>query len=221
MNQKTLILDIESSPLLVYVWHLKDQYVDVSQLHTDWKIMAWGAKWLGEKTVHYRDLREFSERTILFRLRELLEQADIVITQNGVSFDMRKINARFVLLGLKPVHTLRHFDTYLLAKRVASFTSNKLEYLTEKCNVKYHKLTHTAFPGLKLWKECLNGNIKAWEEMERYNIHDVLSTEELYENLKAFAPKAFPRPDNEKCDACGKENRLKIKCQSCGRWETQ
>ena len=55
--------------------------------------------------------------------------------------------------------------------------------------------------------------------MKRYNIHDVLSTEELYMNLKAFAPKAFPNPDNSKCEGCGKENKIKIKCQQCGKWE--
>lgn len=221
MRQKTLVLDVETSPLLVYVWSLKDQYVDVSQLKEDSKIIAWGAKWLGEKAVYYNDIRDSTEREILVRLRGLLNQADIVITQNGVAFDMRKINARFILLGIKPVKLLRHFDTYLLARRVAAFTSNKLEYLTEKCNVKYRKLTHKVFPGLSLWKECLNGNMKAWDEMRRYNTHDVLSTEELYENLKAFAPKAFPNPDNPKCGECNKESRVKIKCSSCGRWEVK
>ncbi len=217
-RQRTLVVDIETSPLLVYVWQLKDQYIDISQLKDDWHIMAWGAKWLGEKEVIYRDIRKDTERTILTSLRGLLNEADIVITQNGVAFDAKKINARFMLLGLKPIKSYRHFDTYLLAKRVAVFTSNKLEYLTEKFNVKYRKLTHKAFPGLSLWKECLKGNLKAWEEMKRYNTHDVLSTEELYNNLKAFAPKAFPNPDNPKCDECGKEDRIKIKCQTCGKW---
>lgn len=220
-KQRTLVVDIETSPLLVYIWQLKDQYIDVSQLKEDWHIMAWGAKWLGDKEVYYKDTRSETERSILIKLRGLLEEADIIITQNGVAFDSRKINARFMLLGLRPVKPYKHFDTYLLAKRVAVFTSNKLAYLTEKFNVKYRKLTHKAFPGLSLWKECLNGNIKAWEEMKRYNIHDVLSTEELYNNLKDFAPKAFPNPDNDKCNGCGKENRLKIKCQDCGKWEVK
>jgi uncharacterized protein YprB with RNaseH-like and TPR domain len=221
MRQKTLVLDIETSPLLVYVWQLKDQYVDVSQLKEDSKIIAWGAKWLGDKTTHYRDLRNASERSILLTLRGLLEQADIVITQNGMTFDWRKINARFMLLGLKPVKNVRHFDTYVLAKRVASFTSNKLSYLTENFNIKYKKLSHGHFPGLSLWLECLKGNMKAWNEMRTYNTHDVLSTEELYMNLKAFAPKAFPNPDNSKCEGCGKENKIKVKCQQCGKWESK
>src|ERR1700686_2426880 len=158
VKQRTLVLDVEMSPLVVYVWHLKDQYVGSSQLKEDSKIIAWGAKWLGEKTVLYKDIRSQSEREILGLLRAVLNAADIVITQNGVAFDIRKINARFILLGLNPVKPFRQFDTYLLAKRVAAFTSNKLEYLTEKCNVKYRKLTHSTFPGLSLWKECLNGN---------------------------------------------------------------
>ena len=147
MKQKCLVLDIETSPLLVYVWQLKDQYVDVSQLKEDSKIIAWGAKWLGASNTYYRDLRDTHERSILLTLRGLLEEADIVITQNGVTFDWRKINARFMLLGLKPIKNVRHFDTYVLAKRVAAFTSNKLSYLTDNFNVKYRKLTHKDLSG--------------------------------------------------------------------------
>ena len=45
---------------------------------------------------------------------------------------------------------------------------------------------------MKLWTECLNGNRQAWAEMKRYNIHDVLSTEELYTKIQAWAPQSMP-----------------------------
>jgi hypothetical protein len=34
-----------------------------------------------------------------------------------------------------------------------------------------------------MWRECLNGNLEAWKEMEIYNKHDVLALEELYYKL--------------------------------------
>lgn len=45
--------------------------------------------------------------------------------------------------------------------------------------MKYKKLKHGKFPGMELWNECMRGNNEAWDEMEEYNIHDVLSLEEL------------------------------------------
>lgn len=240
-EQRILILDIETSPILAYVWGIRDQYIGVEQIHTDWHIMAWSAKWLGEKEIHYYDGRNSKagdDRPILIPLWQLLNEADIVITQNGKRFDSRKINARFMLNGMKKPKPYRHFDTYLLARNVADFTSNKLEYLTAKFCKKYKKLTHAKYSGLKLWIECLKGNREAWNEMRKYNIGDVLSTEELYMMIRAWAPDSFPQAyhltdASMKCGTCpykgqmieGKIRRTNKKmyrqhsCPKCGAWQ--
>jgi uncharacterized protein YprB with RNaseH-like and TPR domain len=198
-DQRVLILDIETSPLLVYVWNLKDQYVGLNQMVQDWHIMAWSAKWLGKpaSSIQYydqRNLKAGNDLPILRPLWKLLDEADIVITQNGKAFDAKKINARFMLHGMNPPSAYQHLDTYLIAKRVASFTSHSLEYLAERFCSKYKKLSHAGFPGLSLWVECLKGNGKAWDEMKLYNIHDVLATEELYKKMSAWVPQSMPNP---------------------------
>jgi uncharacterized protein YprB with RNaseH-like and TPR domain len=199
VKQRVLVLDIETSPLVVYVWNLKDQFVGLNQVVQDWHIMAWSAKWLGEpaSSIQYYDQRKLkagNDLPILKPLWRLLDEADIVITQNGKAFDAKKINARFMLHGMKAPSPYRHLDTYLIAKRVASFTSHSLEYLSEKFCTKYKKLSHSKFPGLSLWSECLKGNLAAWNEMKRYNIQDVLSTEELYQKIEAWVPQSMPNP---------------------------
>lgn len=242
-QQRVLVLDIETSPLLVYVWQLKDNYIAPNQIKTDWQVLAWAAKWLDAPAAQtmYRDLRgakTLDDKKILAELRNLLDKADIVLTQNGREFDSKKLNARFIIQGIKPPSPYKHWDTYQLVSKVASFTSNSLEYLTAKLNKKYRKLSHKKFPGLELWKSCLAGDVKAWNEMRTYNIHDVLSTEELYFNLRAWAPEAFPRVYNftdaaKECGTCGHRGRLiegrvrvakKYKyrqhaCPKCGAWQ--
>src|ERR1019366_629943 len=241
-DQRVLVLDIETSPMLVYVWNLKDQYVGLNQIVQDWHIMAWSAKWLGEpaSSVKYYDQRNLKvgdDLPILRPLWKLLNEADIVLTQNGKSFDVKKINARFLLHGMQPPSPYKHLDTYLIARNTAAFTSNSLEYLTGKFCAKYKKLSHAKFPGLRLWSECLKGNKAAWAEMKLYNIHDVLSTEELYEKIKAWAPKTAPaivyvKDVSTQCHRCGKNDQMrrkgremtrrgfvqKYQCQSCGAW---
>lgn len=239
IDQKVLVVDIETSPLLVYVWNLKDQYVGLNQMVSDWHIMAWSAKWLGEpasKIKYYdqRNLKVGDDLPILKPLWKLLNQADVVLTQNGKAFDAKKINARFMLHGMRPPKPYKHLDTYLIAKKTASFTSHSLEYMSEKLCTKYRKLSHAKFPGLSLWVECIKGNKKAWDEMREYNIHDVLTTEELYDKIKGWVPESAPKLYNtpRKCSICGfraqsrgkelvrKTLVRRVQCQSpkCGKW---
>ena len=181
-----LVLDIETAPLLGAVWSIWQQNVGLNQIERDWFILSYSAKWLGapEDEVLYEDLSGYvaeEDDTVLLRsLWNLLDKADVVITQNGIKFDTKKINARFIFNGFQPPSSYKHIDTLVIAKKNFGFTSNKLEYMTDKLCVKYKKLTHGKFAGFSLWKECLKDNPEAWVEMREYNVHDVLSLEELY-----------------------------------------
>jgi DNA polymerase elongation subunit (family B) len=242
---KCLVVDIETAPMTAYIWNLKDQYVDMKQLKTDWHVMAWGAKWLGDppEKLIYRDQRNArrleNDKPLLQELWKLMNEADIIITMNGQAFDCPKLNARFMFHGMKPPKPYRHLDVYRIVKKVAAFTSNSLAYLTDKMCVKHKKITHGLFPGLSLWTECMKGNRQAWEEMRHYNIQDVLSTEEFYMKIRAWAPESMPRPyEAEKvstlCKTCGEKGRMQRRgvalkskfkyqrwqCQTCGGWAT-
>lgn len=243
-NSKCLILDVETSPLIVMVWDIKDQFIKPEQIVKDWDIMAWSAKWLGEpenSRVYYDRRKSNSDLEILKPLWKLLDEADTLITQNGKAFDARKINARFILHGMNPPSPYTHIDTYLVAKSVAAFTSHSLAYLTANLNTRYKKLSHSKYPGWELWKQCLSGkwveqpwkNLAAWQEMKTYNIQDVLSTEETYNRLKPWAPKNTPKPYFLGCPTCGfkvekrglnqTRTKQRIHCLSktCGAWDTE
>lgn len=186
---KVLIFDIETAPILGHVWGLWENNVALNQIVSDWHVLSWSAKWLhdGPDKVMYQDQRHAKnvedDKEILKTIWNLLDEADVVITQNGISFDKKKINARFIINGFQPPSSYKHIDTKVIASRHFGFTSNKLEYMTDKLNVKYKKLKHNKFPGHEMWKECLKGNIEAWKEMEEYNTYDVLALEELYYKL--------------------------------------
>lgn len=186
---KILLLDIETAPILAYIWSLWDQNVGLNQIKTDWYILSWSAKWLDKKTVYYEDQSKAKniedDKAILKKLWDLLNEADICVTQNGKNFDHKKINARFAIHGMKPPSPFRIVDTYLIAKKNFAFTSNKLEYLSNKLNKKYKKLVNKnrKFHGFDLWRECLKGNKAAWREMKVYNKYDVLALEETFKKL--------------------------------------
>lgn len=181
---KVLLLDIETAPIIAHVWQLWDNNVGLEQIVEDWHILSWAAKWLHEDKVMYKDQRKAKDITkdkdLLKDIWKLLDEADIVITQNGKKFDHKKLNARFIINDMKPPSSFKYIDTLEIFKKHFAFTSNKLAYVSDKLNKKYKKLKHKNFPGHEMWTQCLKGNPKAWREMEKYNKYDVLALEETY-----------------------------------------
>lgn len=186
---KVLLVDIETAPIVGHLWGIWEQNVALNQIVKDWHVMSWAAKWLNDppSKVMYQDQRNAkdvsNDKKILEGIWKLLDEADVIITQNGKSFDVKKLNARFIMHGMQPPSSFKHIDTKRLATKHFGFTSNKLEYMTDKLNKKYKKLKHNKFPGHSMWTECLKGNKAAWNEMKRYNVYDILSLEELYYKL--------------------------------------
>jgi uncharacterized protein YprB with RNaseH-like and TPR domain len=212
---RILTLDIETAPLDVHVWGIWQQDVGLNQIKDDWSILSYSAKWLHEKEVMFvgtggrgkKKVRD--DKALCEKLWRLLDEAEIVVTQNGARFDIPKINARLITHGFGPYSPIRVVDTKQIAKRYFAFTSNRLEFLTSKLtNTK--KSTHKKFPGFELWSECLKDNGAAWAEMKTYNQIDVLSTEELFLKLRPWAdgPNMGAYSDGEmpQCPKCGSDN---------------
>lgn len=231
IKPKVLLYDIETSPIEAHVWGLYKNDVGLNQIVKDWSVLSWSAKFQGEDKIHYMDTRGQKDirddRRILESLWKLLNEADVVVTQNGKKFDEGKLNARFAMLGMEPPRKPKHIDTCEIARRYFNFTSNRLAYLSENLNKKYKKLDHKKFPGHSLWVECLKDNKEAWEEMEEYNKFDVLALEELYENLIKWD---VTKPQNVEVCPCGSNKMQKrgfiytltekfqrYRCKVCGQ----
>lgn len=232
-------LDIETSPLQSLHWRLWKENIGLNQIGDEWTVLSFCAKWLGKREVIYEDVSEqtdFRDDSLLLgKLWEVLDRADFVIAQNGKGFDLKKIRARMVMHGMPPFSPVIVIDTMLIAKEVFGFTSNRLEWLSTYLS-KIKKLKHNKFPGMELWKECLAGNRAAWDEMRKYNIVDVRSTEQVYLSLRPWAV-GHPNvaaywPDEEmRCPKCGSKSLQqrgysytqtgqyhRYCCNGCGGW---
>jgi uncharacterized protein YprB with RNaseH-like and TPR domain len=182
---KVLLIDVETKPRLYYAWGPKTEYLGLEMMVEDGAMMSWSAKWLGNDKIYYLDQRGneknlINDKKLMKPLHKLMEEADIVIWQNGDAFDYGIINDRFTEHGMELPSKYRTIDTKKIAKRHLRLPYNSLAYMTDRFNKKYKKLDHSEFAGIKLWKECMKGNTKAWNSMKKYNEYDVLSLEELF-----------------------------------------
>src|SRR4051794_17207192 len=118
---RILSLDIETAPLFSYVWGLWDETVVLNMIKKACCIISYCAKWLDSPEILYEDnskQRDKEDDTrIVRKLWKLLDKADIVVAHNGKKFDVRKIQARFLLLGMPPPSPFKVVDTLLEARK--------------------------------------------------------------------------------------------------------
>lgn len=231
---RVIFLDIETAPSVGWVWGKWEQ--NVLDFKEDGYTLSFCTKVLGEKGVLTKALPDYpnydkdkkDDRNIIAELWEILNQADIVIAHNGDKFDLPWINARFVSLGFHPPSPYQIFDTLKVARKKFEFKSNKLDDLCRDLGIG-RKIPHTGF---NLWKACMDGDLKAWRQMKRYNKRDILLLEELYYR---FRPWANTHPNVNKgqqnCIRCGSDKikqdgfrftalrkKGKMHCLDCGGW---
>lgn len=242
-HPKILTLDIETAPLELYAWRLGDDYLGVDNIKTDWSILSYAAKWLSTGKVYFEHAggrgvgKVRDDRRLLRPLWQLLDDAEIVVAQNGSRFDVKKINARFIISGLAPYSPIRVVDTLSASRKYFGFTSNKLAY-TSSILTDTPKEQHRKYPGIELWKACLADDPKAWAEMRKYNIRDVVATEKKYLALRPWLTNhpnlgAYFDGDQHNCPNCASSHvtkqgskvtqqgrRQQYKCQKCGAWSS-
>lgn len=218
-NAKILLIDIETAPAKVYTWGLWDQNIGINQVVEDGYVLCWCAKWFGSKTIMSDAIinypKQFAEnptndKLIAQSAWKLLDEADIVVTHNGDSFDLKWLNTLFMKHHLPPVSTYKSVDTCKEAKRNFNFLSNKLDFISRKLDLG-HKLDTGGF---ELWEKCMKGDKTAWKKMIIYCKHDVLLLEKAYKSLRPFI-KAHPnlglyRTDSQSaCSNCGGTSLIK------------
>lgn len=230
-----LLLDIETAPMVAYVWKLWDNNITPDFVLNDWFVLTWAAKWLHDdeiisRRLTARDVKDENDRRIIEDLWSLIDNSDIVIAHNGDRFDIPKINSRFVQHGLKPPRAYQRIDTLKVLKKKFGFSSNKLTYVNEILGLDVKIDTG----GFDLWKRCMKGDESALIEMETYNRNDVKILEELYLKIRPWIPShpnvgIYINSDATMCPACGSEDITKsgayyttvsefdtYRCNACG-----
>ncbi len=187
---KIALFDIETAPSLGYFWG-KLYETDIIQVHSPWYMLCFAYKWLETGRIHTHSLRDYpgyrrdpeDDRRLVGDLHKLFDEADILIAHNGDRFDIRKANAKFIKYGMRPPSHYRTIDTLKIARKHFLFDGNRLDALGQYLGFGGKRAT----TGFDLWRRCMAGEIKAWEQMEQYNRRDVDLLEDVYLKLRPYA----------------------------------
>lgn len=230
---KILIFDIETAPMLAYVWGRWNQDIQLGQEVNEWFMLCWSAKWLFSSETHSdvltpSEAKANDDKRITKSLYDLINKADIVVAYNGLKFDIPRMETLFLKHGLLPPAPYKVVDPMYTVKKRFSLSSNKLDSLAMFFGIDV-KL-HTTFD---LWKGCMQGDKASLEYMREYNEKDVSILEEVYLHLLPWL-KGHPNISNmtsmDVCPFCGKPHPEEMdayyytgvnayktyRCPSCG-----
>lgn len=193
LSKKILFIDIETAPSKGYYWSRYNNNVSQNQVISEGYILCYAYKWLGEpvqsdslpkyKYLYSKDHENDYE--LVYSIRELLNQAEVVIAHNGDKFDRKKINTRLVFHDMQPILPYRSVDTLKIARGMFKFPSNRLDDLGAYLGL--GRKIDTG--GFELWVKCMDGNQEAWNNMVTYCENDVELLERVYLKLRTWDKK--------------------------------
>jgi len=185
---RILYFDLETSPIVAYTFSLFKPMIGIDQIIEAPRIICWSARWHGTKGKKVMFNSEYqSERyDMLLELRDLLDEADVVVGYNSDNFDIPWVNEQFMTAGLALPSPYTKIDLYKLNKKHLRMPSGKLDYMALNL-IGDRKVAHSGF---RLWRDCLGpeGPVrdKAWREMKAYAMKDTLLLEPLFNIMRPF-----------------------------------
>lgn len=231
---KILFLDIETSLAKVYTYGLWDQNISIANIIEHPRMIAFTAKWLGNKKVHAFSEYHQSRTEMLTAMHQLLDEADLVLGWNSRNFDVKWINSEFMVEKMPPPSPYKQLDLMQETKRNARFLSNKLDYIADRL-LDDNKIEYNM---AKMWIKVNDPNTseadrkKEWDAMMRYAKKDTILLEPLFIELRPWLKLPHPVEEGEdKCRNCGSYDLEKrgtaltlnghyqrYRCRDCGSW---
>lgn len=230
---RILVLDIETSPHMAYVWKCYKENISPNQMVQHSIMLSWAAKWLGDDMIMVDSMQdEENDKRIAQTIWELVDRADIVIAHNGRGFDEQVLATRWMYHGMFPPSPYKSIDTLQIARAVFRFPTNSLESIARYLQIG-SKQEHEGF---NLWVKCLANDADAWERMRNYNMCDVELLEKVYLKLRSWDKRhpnvaLFSNDGLRRCVCCGDINMVAIdsvaatavstyqayRCNKCGK----
>lgn len=228
---KILTYDVETAPMLAYVFGLHKVEIGINQIVEPTRMLSWAAKWHDKPTVLWASEYHHGAEPMVQRLHELLSEADVVVGWNSDSFDNKHARRESMLhdLGIQAPYV--SVDLLKVARKTLYLPSYKLDYVAQYLGIGAKLQTG----GFQLWRDCLNGDPKAWAKMVKYNKQDVVVTDGILSKLKPYITNLhaglYGDDELHSCPKCGGTNLQKrgysytalsvyqrYQCQQCGGW---
>lgn len=189
---RILYLDIETALMKVDLFdtYIPGKYISWKAIDKRSFIICWAAAWIQDDkplkvmsdSVTTREAKRGSDRRCLEKLFELMDASDYIVGHNAKSFDIKKINTRFLHNKMGAPLESKVIDTLTLARKHFKEDSNSLDRWSQL-------LGGTAKDEMVMddWKRiCANGDPASLRKMERYCRKDIRNGILIYREFEKW-----------------------------------
>mgnify|MGYP000875156892 CR=1 FL=1 len=236
-----LYFDIETTPTLFAGFQLGKQHVNHTQILKRPEVMCISWAWNDQKVQHASlnmekyDLRakdDDADYELLKTFSKEYGKADLIVSQNGVFFDVPTITSRLVKHRLPPLPEISHDDTYLQSAKKIKHISHKLDDVGDYLGYG-RKAPHG--DGMDWWIAVAYGDYKILAKMVKYCDEDVNKLRKIYKHQLPYVKSklnmaAFTGEPTCSSVVCGSKNLVKdgfrwtlagkyqkYRCNDCGK----
>ncbi len=122
-----------------------------------------------------------TDQRLVKNIKKLLDSYDMWISYFGKGFDVPFVNTRLAEFYSEPLRKKLHADIYYQCRKPAmTLCSARLENVLRFLKTKHRKIALEPL----LWREAIEGNTEATDEVVRHCVADVLGTAEVYNRVK-------------------------------------
>ena len=197
-----ITLDIERLPGLARLWEPRTTYVPPANWVRWPSLLCVAWKRLGQRPVEFASVWADGREGMARRIWDAVDAADVVITYNGVRFDLLHLRSEWIELGMPMPRPHKDMDLYREVRRTLGFESKSLAQVTKRLGVEGK---HGAY-SMDDAEAATDGDVAAQQRMERYNKQDVRATEAAYMRMLGWLPgSTIPGDGSDElvCCQCG------------------
>jgi hypothetical protein len=196
-------LDIERAPGTTAIFDQRTRgFIHVDQWLTLPSLLCFAAKEYRTRTVEFHAAWDDYDAMVR-RSWDIYDDADIMVTFYGTGFDHKHLRWAWKQAGLPQPRPWKDVDLYRVGRKQFLLESGSLNYMCRALGIPGKRGKYDAAEALA----CLQGDMKARRDMERYNKGDVIATERCYDELRTWIPNhphiSSDLAADRTCNRCG------------------
>lgn len=237
---RVLVSDIERIPMRtksIPVWDMKSlqhRRLSPSDIERWGRVICLAYRWLDKPGTRFlAEWQEGGRRGFLTAVRDLYDEADMVVGHNSIAFDTPHLRGEWVLEDVTQPSPFKEFDTLQVMRRNGNLEANHLDTLDKR----FGHRGKTDKYRIEVAEAAAAGDVRMQQKIERYNKGDIAATVRVYKRLRPLGRVNLglfsDDPTRPSCTACGSPRVQRrgtavkqalryerFQCQACGKWMT-
>ena len=188
---KVLYFDLENSLMQAYTFDIWNTNIGGNRINKHSHLLSNSWAFDDEEVQGIRltpeQVKESDDLLVVVDMIKAIEQADILVSYNGIKFDKRVLNTRALHHGLPPIRWGKHFDVMVEIKKNFKFPSNSMDNVSKYLGIEGKNTSNHRM----LWERCFEWwNYETCEEalnqMLVYGKQDIVVLRNLHKRIMGW-----------------------------------